>query len=58
MLCFGNLNDLSHNCAPTTTNCIGRRKEDVRFGGILFIVGALCCARYSFQYFFVVRFMW
>ena len=26
-------------------------------GGILFIVGALCCARYSFQYFIVVRFM-
>ena len=25
--------------------------------GILFIVGALCCARYSFQYFIVVRLM-
>ena len=32
-------------------------KEDVRFGGILFIVGTLCCARYSFQYFIVVCLM-
>ena len=32
-------------------------KEDVRFDGILFVIGALYCARYSVQYFFVVRFV-
>lgn len=26
-------------------------------GGILFIVGTLCCACYSFQYLMIVRFM-
>jgi len=49
---------LPYNCARPTTNHIGMRKEDVRFiDGILFIVGALCCARYLVQDFFVVRFV-